>query len=151
MKANHNTKKVLFLCTGNSCRSQMAEAIVNQQLGDTWTAFSAGTDPTGTIHPKALDALEEIGILHQGESEPVENYREESFDVVITVCDQAQETCPVWLGEGKVIHCGFKDPAEAQGSEEEITSVFRKVRDQIKEEIPPLLTSIDNQDEDSHE
>lgn len=142
-------KQVLFLCTGNSCRSQMAEAIVNHQLGDTWHAVSGGTKPAGYVHPKALQVLDEIGIDHQGQSKDVNEFREDSFDLVITVCDQAQEECPLWLGEGEVIHRGYTDPAKATGTEGEILTVFRKVRDQIREQIPPILVDFQAQDETS--
>ena len=88
-------KKVLFLCTGNSCRSQMAEAIVNARIGDTWQAVSAGTKPAGYIHPKALDVLAEIGIHHEGKSKLADEFRNVDFDLVITVCDSAAEECPI--------------------------------------------------------
>jgi arsenate reductase len=132
-------KKVLFLCTGNSCRSQMAEAIVNARLGDRWHAFSAGTKPAGFVHPKAREALKEIGITHQGSSKRAEELREIDFDVVITVCDSAAEECPVWLGKGKRIHHSFPDPAKAEGTDEEIMNMFRAVRDDIEREMIQLL------------
>ena len=94
-------KKVLFLCTGNSCRSQMAEAIVNARLGETWEAFSAGTKPAGSVHPKALAALAEIGIQHAGRTKSVDEFRDADLDLVVTLCDSAQEECPVWLGKRK--------------------------------------------------
>lgn len=131
--------RVLLLCTGNSCRSQMAEAIVNHQLGEKWHAVSAGTEPAGYVHPKALQVLEEMGIEHQGESKHVSQFKGETFDLVITVCDHAHQTCPLWLGDGHILHRGYQDPAQAEGSEEEILTVFREVRDQIKKEIPNLL------------
>jgi arsenate reductase len=117
----------------------MAEAIVNARLGDDWQAYSAGTAPAGYVHPKALKALGEIGIRHQGESKSVDQFRDVPFDLVISVCDSAAEECPLWLGQGKRIHHSFIDPAKASGSEEEIMAVFRQVRDQIAEQIPPLL------------
>ena len=126
---------VLFLCTGNSCRSHMAEAITNHFLPEKWKAVSAGTKPSGYVHPKALQVLNEIGIDHQGESKLADHFREHSFDLVITVCDSAAEECPIWLGKGKKTHIGFEDPAEAEGSEEEILTVFRTVRDQIQDQI----------------
>ena len=132
-------KKVLFLCTGNSCRSQMAEAIVNARLGDTWQAFSAGTKPIGYVHPKVVAALSEIGIQHSGRSKPADEYREVDFDVVVTVCDSAAEECPVWIGKGKRNHHSFPDPAKAQGSDEEVMNVFRSVRDNIEKEMVRLL------------
>lgn len=90
--------KVLFLCTGNSCRSQMAEAVVNQELSATWQAYSAGIHPAGYVHPYALLVLEEIGIKHNGVSKNVDHFRDEQIDLVITVCDSAVEECPNWLG-----------------------------------------------------
>lgn len=132
-------KKVLFLCTGNSCRSQMAEAIVNSRLGDRWQAFSAGTKPAGFVHTKALKALQEIGIDHQGSSKPAEQFQGTDFDLVVTVCDSAAEECPVWLGKGKRVHHSFPDPAKAEGTDEEIMNVFRAVRDDMEDELIQLL------------
>jgi len=132
-------KKVLFLCTGNSCRSQMAEAIVNARLGDSWQAVSAGTKPAGYVHPKALEALREIGIHHEGRSKLADEFKGVGFDLVVTVCDSAAEECPVWLGKGKRVHHSFPDPAKAKGSDEEVMNVFRAVRDDIEKELVILL------------
>lgn len=134
-------KKVLFLCTGNSCRSQMAEAIVNTRLGGTWQAVSAGTKPAGYVHPKALEALSEIGIQHEGSSKRVDEFGNVDFNLVVTVCDSAAEECPIWLGQGKRIHHSFPDPAKAEGTDEEIMNVFRSVRDDIEKEMTLLLKS----------
>lgn len=128
-------RKVLFLCTGNSCRSQMAEAIVNATLSDSWIAFSAGTKPAGYVHPKALLVLEEIGIQHEGYSKLADEFRHVDFDLVITVCDSAAEECPVWLGKGKRLHHSFPDPAVSDDLAD-----FRKVRDSIQQEISNLLS-----------
>ena len=117
----------------------MAEAIVNARLGDQWEAVSAGTKPAGYVHPKAIQVLQEIGIDHQGQSKPADEYRSLPLDLVVTVCDSAAEECPVWLGPGKRLHLSFEDPAKATGSEEEILNAFRKVRDQIAVQIPALL------------
>jgi arsenate reductase len=133
------SKTVLFLCTGNSCRSQLAEAIVNARLSDEWRAFSAGTRPAGYVHPNALRALAEIGIHHQSRSKSVDEFHGQAFDLVVTVCDAAAEACPVWLGQGRRVHLGFPDPAKATGSDEEVMTVFRAVRDDIAQEIPALL------------
>ena len=133
------TRNVLFLCTGNSCRSQMAEAIVNARLSDDWRAFSAGTEPSGYVHPLATQVLDEIGIKHQGESKSADRFREMDFNLVVTVCDDAAENCPLWLGKGKRVHLGFPDPAKAQGTDEEKLAVFRSVRDAIAQQIPALL------------
>lgn len=130
-------KKVLFLCTGNSCRSQMAEAIVNARLGDEWQAVSAGTRPAGYTHPKAIAALAEIGIQHEGRSKHVDEFLGQEFDLVVTVCDSAAEDCPVWLGKGKKVHHSFFDPATTDDMAD-----FRRVRDEIAEVIPHLLRSV---------
>jgi arsenate reductase len=135
-------RKVLILCTGNSCRSQMAEAIVNARLGETWEAVSAGTKPAGYTHPMAIKALAEIGIEHVGRSKHTDEFRGVDFDVVITVCDDAAENCPVWLGKGKRVHIGFDDPAKADGPDEQVMDVFRRVRDEIADRIPPYLKAI---------
>ena len=132
-------KNILFLCTGNSCRSQIAEAIVNQKLSESWQAFSAGTHPTGEVHTMALTVLKEIGIIHEGRSKSVNEFIGQSFDLVITVCDDAAEDCPVWLGSGIRQHVSFIDPANATGSYEEKLTAFRQVRDQINEKILPIL------------
>ncbi len=132
-------RKVLFLCTGNSCRSQMAEAIVNARLGESWEAYSAGTQPAGYVHPMALQVLREIGIEHAGRSKPADEYRQIPFDLVVTVCDDAAENCPVWLGKGRRVHLGFPDPAKATGAEEEVLAVFRTVRDDIARQMMELL------------
>lgn len=129
-------KKVLFLCAGNSCRSQMAEAIVNARLGDEWQAVSAGTRPAGYTHPKAIAALAEIGIQHEGRSKQADEFFGQEFDLVVTVCDSAAEDCPVWLGKGKKIHHSFFDPATTDDMAD-----FRRVRDEIAEVIPRLLRS----------
>jgi len=134
-------RKVLFLCTGNSCRSQLAEAIVNSMLGNRWKAVSAGTQPAGYVHPKAIYVLKEIGIEHCGESKLADVFRDWDFDLVVTVCDSAVEECPVWLGQGHRVHHSFPDPARALGTEDEILAVFRAVRDSIAQEIPVLLES----------
>lgn len=131
--------KVLFLCTGNSCRSQMAEAIVNHRLGDRWEAYSAGTEPSGYVHPSAIQVLQEVGIQHTGRSKSVAEFQGTSFDLVITVCDSAAEQCPIWLGTGTRMHIGFPDPAKVTGTQDEILSAFRAVRDDIMKRIPRAL------------
>ena len=135
-------RKVLILCTGNSCRSQMAEAIVNARLGESWQAVSAGTKPAGYTHPMAIKILAEIGINHDGRSKSADEFRGQDFDVVITVCDDAAENCPVWLGKGKRVHIGFDNPAKSVGTDEQVLAVFRRVRDEINEKIPAYLASL---------
>jgi arsenate reductase len=117
----------------------MAEAIINHFLGDTWQAVSAGTQPAGYVHPLALETLAEIGIQHQGESKSTDRFRGEAFDRIITVCDDAAENCPVWLGPGERVHIGFPDPARVEGSPDERRQAFRQVRDDIREQILPYL------------
>ena len=134
-------KQVLFLCTGNSCRSQMAEGLVNRLLGDTWQAHSAGTQPAGYVHPLAIRVMAELGIDISGQrSKSADLFRDADLDLAVTVCDHAAESCPLWLGQGRVVHLGFADPAEAEGSEEERLAVFRRVRDAIRRQVVGLLT-----------
>jgi len=127
-------RKILFLCTGNSCRSQMAEAIVNASFAAEWEASSAGTQPAGYVHPKAREALAEIGINHHGRSKMADEFQGHDFDLVVTVCDSAAEECPLWLGKGRKIHYSFPDPARTGDMDD-----FRLVRDSIAREIPNIL------------
>lgn len=112
----------------------MAEAIVNARLGETWQAVSAGTKPAGYVHPKAIQALAEIGITHTGTSKTADQFREVDFDLVVTVCDSAAEECPVWLGPGKRVHHSFTDPALTDDLND-----FRRVRDEIEQVMLQLL------------
>lgn len=138
-------QRVLFLCTGNSCRSQMAEGLTNHFLGDRWLAHSAGTAPAGYVHPLAIAAMAEVGVdIAEGESKHVDAFRSVHFDAVITVCDDAAEKCPIWLESGRVIHISFPDPARAAGSHEEKMAVFRKVRDDIRERVLATLQAFEN-------
>ena len=133
-------KTILFLCTGNSCRSQMAEGIVNAHYASEWKAYSAGTKPAGYVHLKVTTALSEIGIVHLGKSKHIDELPTKDFDIVVTVCDDAAEECPVWLGTaGKRLHHGFVDPAKAEGTDDEQMAVFRRVRDEMEEFIEELL------------
>jgi arsenate reductase len=125
-------KRVLFLCTANSCRSQMAEGIVNQYLGDKIEAFSAGITPT-VVNPWAIKSMQEIGIDISGNrSKSMTEFKGQRFDYVITLCDSANEQCPLFFGGVKKMHLGFDDPATAAGSDREIMAAFRMVRDEIK-------------------
>ena len=120
----------------------MAEAITNHHLGDRWEAFSAGTDPSGYVHPVALQVLQEVGIQHAGRSKSVVEFQGTAFDLVITVCDSAAEQCPIWLGGGKRIHIGFPDPAKVKGTQDQILSAFRAVRDDmVKRLLDALIDS----------
>jgi arsenate reductase len=135
-------QKVLFLCTGNSCRSQMAEGLANHYLGNELRAYSGGTDPAGYVHELAIAVMGELGIDISGQrSKPVAEFRDVDFDLVVTVCDDAAENCPVWLGRGRRMHLGFEDPARATGSKDERLAVFRRVRDEIREQMLALLSS----------
>lgn len=132
--------RVLILCTGNSCRSQMAEGLINHFLGEAWQAYSAGTEPSGHVHPLAIEVMHELGIdISQQESKNADVYRNVSFDRVVTVCDDAAENCPLWLGNGQVSHIGFPDPARATGREDEKRAFFRQVRDDIRGRLLPFL------------
>lgn len=134
-------KHVLFLCTGNSARSQMAEGLVNHFLRDEWEAQSAGTSPTGYVHPMAVRAMAELGIDISGaRSKSADEFRGAEFDLVITVCDHAAENCPLWLGKGRRVHAGFPDPATAVGNDAARLEVLRHVRDEIRREVLKLLT-----------
>jgi len=133
-------RSVLFLCTGNSCRSQMAEAIINARYSDEWRAFSAGTTPAGFVHPKATAVLSEINIVHTGTSKHIDELPTKDYDLVITVCDSAAEECPVWPGKaGRRVHHSFVDPAKADGNDEEQMTVFRQVRSEMLDIIPKIL------------
>ena len=128
--------KILILCTGNSCRSQMAEGFL-KSLDKNLEVFSAGTKPAEKVNSFAVKAMKEIGIdISDGIPENVEKYLQQSFDYVITVCDNAKETCPVFMGKvSHRLHIGFDDPADAVGTEEEVMPVYHRVRDEIKRDF----------------
>jgi arsenate reductase len=131
--------KVLFLCTENACRSQMAEGLVNHDLAGQVQAWSAGVRPS-RVNPRAIQVMAELGIdISQHRSKSVDDLGGEPFNLVITVCDQAQEQCPLFPGETEVRHVGFPDPAKATGTEAEIIAAFRQVRDALRAELIPLL------------
>ncbi len=126
---------VLFLCTHNSCRSQLAEALMNHLHGDGLKAFSAGTAPT-SVHPLAVKALRELGIdTAPLRSKGLDEFASQEFDYAITLCANAEQACPVFLGRTKRVHIGFDDPSRAGGSEEARLAVFRRLRDEIKERL----------------
>lgn len=128
-------KRVLFLCTGNSCRSQMAEGIINQDFAGRIEAFSAGTEPHG-LNPRAVQVMAEIGIDISGNSsDHLSQYEGQDFDYVITLCGDADEKCPLIVGGAERIHIGFDDPPKTSGSEEEILGVYRRVRDEIRQQL----------------
>ena len=128
-------KRVLILCTGNSCRSQMAEALWNK-LGGGWQALSAGSHPSGHVHALAILAMNEIGIDISGQrSEHVNTYADQTFDLVVTVCNNVRESCPVLPGAQRIVHWPFDDPAEAVGTNEQRLDAFRVTRDLIAAHI----------------
>jgi len=147
-------RRVLFLCTGNSARSQMAEGLANHFLGDRWEAHSAGTQPAPSVHPLAVEAMGQLGIeISNNQPKSADQFRNERFDLVITLCDDAAKNCPLWIGPGQVVHMAFPDPAEARGEPDDRLELFLKVRDAIRDKLLGYLQRIDNsQDkEDSHD
>ncbi len=146
-----NKKRVLFLCTGNSARSQMAEGMVRHCLGDKWEAYSAGIAPAGQVHPLAIQAMSELGIDISGQRpKSVAEFRGADFDLVVTVCDNAAKSCPIWLGRGRVVHIPFPDPVTAAAKRMEPLSVFREVRDAIREQILGFLEREGDEPEGTH-
>ena len=126
-------RRILILCTGNSARSQMAEGLLRHAAGDRYEVFSAGVSPS-QVRPEAIAVMREIGIdLNGHRSKHVAEFAGQSFDYVLTVCDNARESCPVFPGPAVTIHHSFADPAECSGPEEEKLALFRKVRDQVRE------------------
>ena len=133
-------KKVLFLCTHNSCRSQMAEGLINHDLGDRFQAFSAGTEAT-RVNPLASQVLAELGIDISGHrSKTLDEFAGEQFDYVITLCGSANEQCPLFFGGVKRVHIGFDDPSRLPGTPEEVLPEFRRVRDEIRHTLADFLT-----------
>lgn len=125
--------RVLILCTGNSCRSHMAEGILRQAAGDLIEVHSAGSKPAGYVHPKAIAALAEIGIdITAHTSKHMNEFLDRDISTVITVCGNADQACPMYPGQLNRYHWGFDDPAHATGTEEEIMAEFRRVRDEIR-------------------
>jgi len=136
-----NRERVLFLCTHNSARSQMAEGLLRHLGGERFAAFSAGTEATH-VRPLAIAAMAELEIDLAGqESKTLDRYLGESFDAVITVCDQAAEACPVFPGAKRRLHWSFPDPSKATGTPEEQLAVYRQVRDDIQAHIERELLS----------
>ena len=133
--------KVLILCTGNSARSQMAEGLFRQAGGDRYEVFSAGTNPS-LVRPEAVAVMREIGIDISGHrSKSVDEFAGQELDLVITVCDHAKESCPVFPGTTQRLHWPFEDPAALAGSEEQRLAAFRSIRDQIRARIQRFLDS----------
>jgi arsenate reductase len=139
--------RVLILCTGNSCRSQMAEGLLRQLGGDRFEVHSAGSAPAGYVHPLAVQVTAEIGIdISRHHSKSMNQFLDQAFDYVITVCDAAAEACPVFPGPAlqgsrrpQRLHWPFDDPAKADGSEEERRALFRRVRDEIRQQLEEFV------------
>lgn len=137
-----NKIKILFLCTGNSCRSQMAEGWAEKLKADSIEAYSAGIKPIG-VSSRAVKVMAEAGVdISNHKSKSIEELGIDHFDYVITLCDNARQSCPVFPGKAKIIHKPFKDPYFSQGSEENILHTFREVRDQIREYVKTLPESM---------
>ncbi len=131
--------KVLFLCTENACRSQMAEGLINHDLKGEVQAFSAGVRAT-RVNPRAIQVMAELGINISGQrSKSMDEYMADRFDLAITLCDSAQKQCPMFPGANRLIHMGFPDPGKATGTEAEIMNEFRRVRDAIRRQMVPFL------------
>jgi len=136
-------KRVMILCTGNSCRSQMAQVIWNQLGGDKWEVVSAGSKPAGYVHPMAIKLLQEFELPTVGlESKSMEPFMGQEFDLVVTVCDNAKGDCPSFPGAKTVLHWPFEDPNDAEGTETEKMEVFRSVADLIKARINAYLEKL---------
>ena len=132
-QATMNKQRVLILCTGNSARSQMAEGLLRHDAGDRFEVESAGTKP-GRVRPEAITVMKELGIDISGHrSKSVDEFRDHSFDYVLTVCDNAKESCPIYPGHANRLHHSFEDPAALEGSDEQRLNAFRVVRDQIRQ------------------
>ena len=128
-------KNVLFLCTGNSCRSQMAEGLLRHFSSDKYNVFSAGVSPT-KVNENAIEVMKEIGIdISHHKSKSVDEFKDKSFDIIITVCDNAKQNCPFFPGLAERIHWDIIDPAEALGSQVHLLEAFREVRDEITKHI----------------
>lgn len=133
-------RRVFILCTGNSCRSQMAEALWRQLAQGAWESFSAGSRPSGYVHPKAIEAMREVGVdISAYRSKSVHEFDGQPFDLVVTVCDNARDACPYFPGAKETLHWPFFDPAEAAGDQEAQMAVFRRVRDEISAAISSYL------------
>lgn len=134
--------RILVLCTGNSCRSQMAEGFL-KHFDPALEVFSAGTHPASRVHPRAIEVMKEVRIdISANVPKSVDQFLTLPFDYVITVCDHAKETCPIFSGSvAHRVHIGFDDPSEAAGTEEEVMGEFRRVRDEIKEAFSQFITN----------
>ncbi len=144
MTAEQKKLKVLFLCTGNSCRSQMAQGLANHYKADQIEAYSAGTNPC-YVHPKAVEVMAEIGIdISHHTSKHLNDLRDINFDYVITVCDNAKQNCPLYIGSAKKLHKSFPDPASPADDPRQKLENFRRVRDMIKNFVLTLPEALKN-------
>jgi len=134
-------RRVLILCTGNSARSQMAEGLLRHDAGDRFTVESAGTKPS-TVRPEAITVMKEVGIdITSHRSKHVDEFAGQDFDYVVTVCDNAKESCPVFFGRATRLHHSFSDPAAVEGSEEKRLGAFRTIRDELRSYLQSLPKS----------
>jgi len=137
--------RVLFLCTGNSCRSQMAEGLLRHLGGDRCQAYSAGTQPAAQVHPLAVETMRERGVDISGHrSKDLSVFEGEEFDVLVTTCDEANEACPYFAGARERLHWSLPDPAKATGTDEEVRRAFRDVADELTRRIEGLLRGWDS-------
>ena len=135
-----DTHRVLFVCTGNSCRSHMAEGLLRALANDRYEVASAGSKPAGQVHPLAVAAMAEIGIdISAHVSQHLDEFADQAFDYVITVCDNARRACPTFPGSSRQLHWSFDDPAAASGNTEQQMRVFRRVRDEIRHRVRRFL------------
>ena len=147
MSVERSKQRVLFLCTGNSCRSQMAEGFLREYGGDAFEVASAGVDPT-RINSLAVRVMAEAAVdISAQYSKSVDEMTAGQFDYVITVCDRAREVCPIFPRAGRSLHWSFEDPAEATGAEEDRLIVFRRVRDEIGARVREFVSNIDRERE----
>ncbi len=139
----NDRKKILILCTGNSARSQMAEGLLRHIAGDHFEVFSAGVAPSH-VRAEAVETMSEINIdISNHRSKSVDEFAGQTFDYVLTVCDNAKESCPVFPGKTKCIHWSFDDPAAVEGTTQEKLAAFKKIRDQIAEKLRDFITAFD--------
>ncbi len=143
------TTRVLFLCTGNSCRSQMGEGFLRELGGEGFEVYSAGTEIAERVHPLAVKAMAELDIdISDQEPTDLGVYDDQQFDLVITVCDGARQSCPMFLGANENVHWSLEDPADAEGTEEERMAFFREIRDIIHERVRHLVETREARNDD---
>ena len=137
-----NPTRVLFLCTGNSCRIHMAEGLLRKLASDRFEVFSAGAQPAGHVHPLAIQVMQELDVdISRHTSKSLDVFDGQKFDYLITVCDNAREACPTYAGAAQQLHWSFDDPAHVTGTEKQKLTVFRRIRDEIRQRIQQFLAS----------